>query len=124
MKILLINPPVNNIIETEVPLLVRQNEGVFPPLGLLYIASYLNKNIDCNTEILDSSAKKMSYKEIEQFIRNYRPDIVGITAHTHNLIDVILVADTVKRIDRSIYVCLGGAAYKCISAGSDKYRFG
>jgi radical SAM superfamily enzyme YgiQ (UPF0313 family) len=108
MKVLLINPPVSNIIQTELPFWVKQNEGIFPPLGLLYIASYLNKNVNCKTRILDSLAKKMSYKEIEQFIRDYRPDIVGITAHTHNLIDVILVADTVKRIDKNIYVCLGG----------------
>jgi radical SAM superfamily enzyme YgiQ (UPF0313 family) len=108
MRVLLINPPTDNIIETEVPLLVKQNEGVFPPLGLLYIASYLSKNTNCEIEVLDSLAKKMSYENIEQFIQNYRPDIVGITAHIHNLIDVILVADIVKKIDKNIYVCLGG----------------
>jgi anaerobic magnesium-protoporphyrin IX monomethyl ester cyclase len=108
MKVLLINPPIDNIIETEVPLLVKQNEGVFPPLGLLYISSYLSKNANCKIEILDSLAKKMSYKEIEQFIWDYRPDIVGITAHTHNLLDVIQVANSVKRVDGGICVCLGG----------------
>lgn len=108
MKVLLINPPIDNIIETEMPLLVRQNEGIFPPLGLLYIASYLNKEAGCDVKILDSIAGRKNCKEIEQYIRDYSPDIVGITAHTHNLIDVILVADIVKKIDKRIYVCLGG----------------
>lgn len=108
MRVLLINPPVENMINTEVPLLVKQNEGVFPPLGLLYIASYLSRNVNCDIEILDSLAGKADYKEIGQFIQNYRPDIVGISAHTHNLIDVILTADIVKKINKHIYVCLGG----------------
>jgi len=108
MKVLLINPPVENIIKTEVPLFVKQNEGVFPPLGLLYIASYLDKAVNCRVEILDALAEKMSYEGIERFICDFRPDIVGITAHTHNLVDVIMVSDIVKNVDKFIYVCLGG----------------
>ena len=108
MKVLLINPPIENIIETEVPLFVKQNEGIFPPLGLLYVASYLDKGVNCRVEILDALAEKMSYEGIERFIRDFRPDIVGITAHTHNLIDVIMVSDIVKKIDKLICVCLGG----------------
>jgi radical SAM superfamily enzyme YgiQ (UPF0313 family) len=108
MKVLLINPPIDHIIETEMPLLIRRNEGVFPPLGLLYIAAYLNKETGYAVEVLDLIAESKSREEIEQSIRNYRPDIVGITSHTHNLIDVILVAEIVKKIDKRIYVCLGG----------------
>lgn len=108
MKVLLINPPIDNIIDTEMPLLVKQNEGFFPPLGLLYIASYLKRLDFCKVKILDSLAGKAGYKEIERAIRDYRPDIVGISAHTHNLIDVILVSRIVKSVDRNIYVCVGG----------------
>lgn len=108
MKVLLINPPVKNIISLELPLLVRQNEGVFPPLGLMYLASYLKNYLDCELKLLDTIAEGMDYEAIEKYIQNFHPDVVGITAHTHNLIDVVLVADIIKKIDEKIHVCLGG----------------
>lgn len=109
MKVLLINPPIKNIISLEMPLFIRQNEGLFPPLGLMYIASYLKKHVDCDVRILDTLAERMDYEAIEEYVRNFKPDIVGITAHTHNLIDVILVVNIIKKIDKKIHVCLGGA---------------
>ena len=108
MRVLLINPPIKNIIRLEMPLFVREMEGPFPPLGLMYIASYLKKHEGCEVRILDSVAEEKDYKEIEKYIQGFRPDIVGVTVHTHNLIDVIMVVDMIKRIDRGIYVCLGG----------------
>lgn len=108
MKVLLINPPIENIINLELPLWVRQNQGVFPPLGLMYLASYLKKNLDCEVRILDALAEKMNYGRINEYIRDFHPNVVGITAHTNNLIDVILTTDIIKKIDRNIHVCLGG----------------
>ena len=108
MKVLLINTPIKNIISLEMPLFVRQNEGIFPPLGLMYIASYLKKNVDSEIRILDTLAEEMDYEGIEKYVGDFRPDVVGITAHTHNLIDVILVVDIIKKIDKKIHVCLGG----------------
>lgn len=108
MKVLLINPPIKNIISLEIPLFVRQNEGIFPPLGLMYIASYLKKNVDCELKLLDTIAEDMDYDAIEKYVGDFCPDVVGICAHTHNLIDVILVVDIIKKIDKRIHVCLGG----------------
>lgn len=108
MKVLLVNSPIENMIALETPALVKRNEGVFPPLGLLYIASYLKKHVDCQVKILDTLARDMSYEEIEKYIRGFYPDIVGINAHTHNLIDAIKVADLVKKIKDNTYVCFGG----------------
>ena len=109
MKVLLINPPIENIIRLELPLWVRQNEGVFPPLGLMYLASYLRKNLGCEVTILDALAERMSYHKIDAYIRSLLPDVVGITAHTHNLIDIITTTNIIKKINRKIHICLGGA---------------
>lgn len=108
MKVLLINPPIKNIISLEMPLFVRQHEGIFPPLGLMYLASYLKENLGCEVKILDTLAEGMDYGAIEKYIQNFHPDVAGIIAHTHNLIDVILVVDIVKKIDKKTHVCLGG----------------
>jgi len=108
MKVLLINPPVKNTIDLEVPAFVRQNEGCFPPLGLMYIAAYLKKHLDCRVDLLDALAEGLNYSNIGEYVRSYKPDIVGITAHTHNLIDVISTAKEIKQIDERIHLCLGG----------------
>ena len=108
MKVLLINPPIKNIIDSEIPSFVKQNEGFFPPLGLMYLASYLKKYTDCEVRILDAVADEMDYDAIERYVRDFHPAVVGITGHTHNLVDVILLSDTVKKVDSNIYICLGG----------------
>ena len=41
MKVLLINPPTDQVIATELPGHVSSEVGSFPPLGLLYLASGL-----------------------------------------------------------------------------------
>ena len=108
MKILLINPPDKNIISTNIPITIEDIRGFIPPLGIMYIASYAEKNTEHDIEILDTQVEEMSYEDIEKEIKHRRPDVVGITAMTFTLIDVILIAKIVKRIDEDIKVVLGG----------------
>lgn len=108
MKILLINPPVSNRVAAGVPEFIKVNEGVFPPLGLLYIAAHIKANTSHEVAILDAIAQNMSYSGIERFVRGYAPDIAGITAHTQVLPDVIKTADTVKKAFSAAHVCIGG----------------
>lgn len=108
MKVLLINPPALNIVQVEIPSVVRGNEGFFPPLGLMYIASYLKENSNCDIKIIDAVADKMTHEQLYQSVLKYNPDVVGIISHTHNLVDVCIVAKNCKRINDKILVCLGG----------------
>jgi len=108
MKVLLINPPAKNTAELELPAFVRRNEGRFPPLGLMYLASYLEKHNTAEVKILDTVASGADYGAIESGIREFDPDVAGITAHTHNLIDVIRTSDIVKKVNPAIHVSLGG----------------
>lgn len=108
MKVLLINPPTENIITTNLPSFVEDERGYYPPLGLMYIAAYSEKNTDHKIEILDTHTEEISHQKIEDEIRRRKPDIVGIQATSFTLIDSILVAKAVKRIDNSIKIVLGG----------------
>ena len=83
-------------------------ERGYPPLGLLYVASFLEKNISCEVEILDTILDAMDYEQIEEEIRRRKPDIVGIQAMTFTLIDATLTAKVVKKVDPSIPVIFGG----------------
>lgn len=109
MNVLLINPPVTSAIHSDVPLFVSQNEGVLPPLGLMYLSSSLKKSLGCKVRILDALNEAMSYKAIAAYLKDFQPHVVGISVLTHNIIDVFNVAEIVKKIDSTIHVCLGGA---------------
>ena len=40
MKVLMINPPSEHMITTNIPSVVDEERGYNPPLGLLYVAGY------------------------------------------------------------------------------------
>lgn len=96
------------MIRTNVPEFVDTETGLYPPLGLLYVASFAIYNTDYQVEILDTHAEGLTYQQIEERIRKIQPDIVGIQTFTFTLIDVILTAKIVKKVSSEILICLGG----------------
>lgn len=117
MKILLIKPSCT----------VYKADPTLPsatlPFGIAYLASYLLSKgeevmlIDAlsegieNIERFENKTKiGLSDEEIERRIREFKPDIVGITSmFTSFYLDAHNLASLVKRIDPEIKVILGGA---------------
>lgn len=99
-RLLLINPPQNHTLEGNLPKYVDEARGNIPPLGLLYTAAAVETGrCDWEVELADMSAG--------QQLDGAEPDLVGITATTFTLIDVLKVAKQVK--DRwNVPVVLGG----------------
>ncbi len=97
MKILLINPPAINEITTQVSRYISDASSVQPPLGLMYIASVMLKYGFNNVSIIDCQAEKLSYDDLESRIKKEIPDIVGMTAMTFTMTDVMLTARLVKK---------------------------
>jgi radical SAM superfamily enzyme YgiQ (UPF0313 family) len=108
MKVLLINPPRENEIIGNNPAIIEQERGHNPPLGLLYIASCLEKHSDHNVKIIDSQVEQLSYSDLKAAVRAYHPDVVGLTAMTMTLIDVYKTVNLVKEVDSSIRIVVGG----------------
>lgn len=108
MKILLINPPAENTLRGNNPSIIDEERGYNPPLGLLYLAGYLEKYTTHQIEVLDTQVEELSYEDLDRRIRNIKPDVVGITAMTFTLIDVIKTAKLVKNIAKDIKIILGG----------------
>ena len=108
MKILLIYPPAENEILNSYPSIVDEEAGFYPPLGLMYVAAYAERNTEHKIEILDTVVEKMDYPTIEREIERRKPDIVGIQVMTFMLIDVILTAKIIKRVNKEIKIVLGG----------------
>lgn len=108
MKVLLIYPPAKHEITTNVPLFEEGEDGLYPPLGLMYVAAYAKRYTEHDVEILDTQVERMDYDDIEREIRKRKPDVVGIQAMTFTLIDVILTVKITKEVDKQIRVVLGG----------------
>ncbi|MFH1623699.1 MAG: radical SAM protein [Pseudomonadota bacterium] len=108
MKVLLISPPSFNVIRGDSSDIFEEESGIYPPLGLMYIAAFLKENTKHSVEILDTQADGLTYPEIEAEIRRVSPDVIGITTLTFALLDVINIAKMVKTIDGNIHICLGG----------------
>ncbi len=96
------------MITTNVPSVVDEETGVYPPLGLLYVASFAEQNTNNQVEVIDAILERLGFEEIEEEIRRRKPDVVGIQAMTFTLIDATLTAKAVKKADRSIPVIFGG----------------
>jgi len=108
VKLLLLYPPEQNLIDTELPKVLEQGIGVVPPLGLLYVAASVQRHTNWEVEVVDSLAEKLDYTQIDERIRASRPDAVGISVMTHVLIDCLKVAKIAKKVDENIKVILGG----------------
>jgi len=109
MNVLLINPPIKNMITTNIPEFVDTERGYNPSLGLMYIAAYAEKYTDCKIRIWDMVVEEKSYDKLENEIKNRKPDVIGITTTTFTLIDSIIAAKIIKKVDNDIKVVFGGS---------------
>ncbi len=108
------------------PNLVGVKDGlnrIQPPLGLMLMASTLLKN-NYEVKILDTALEGWSNKvdignnkiaiglsdyKIEEYIRSFKPDIIGISVLFSNLVQSShTIAKIAKKIDKNIKVVLGG----------------
>jgi radical SAM superfamily enzyme YgiQ (UPF0313 family) len=108
VKVLLINPPRENEILGNNPAIIEEERGHNPPLGLLYLASYLLENSAHDVSVTDAQVEGLSYPALQDRIRAEQPDVVGMTAMTMTLLDVLKTAALVRQFSSSVPVVLGG----------------
>lgn len=108
MKLLLLFPPQDQIVSPDYMKTIQEGLGYLPPLGLLYLGTYIKERTRHEVEVLDAYVLGMNFADVEDYIRRTQPDIVGVTAMTYTLIDAVDAARCVKRVDPSIPVVLGG----------------
>jgi anaerobic magnesium-protoporphyrin IX monomethyl ester cyclase len=103
-KVLLINPPLTN---EEIYSDYAVASAVLPPLGLCYIASILEKNHH-EVKIIDGVAEKTGSRELIRRIKEFSPDIVGLSAMTVGFNRAVQTAKLVKQVNTSIITLIGG----------------
>ncbi|MBF0357212.1 MAG: B12-binding domain-containing radical SAM protein [Magnetococcales bacterium] len=83
--------------------------GAFPPLGPLYVLTYLEENTNGHQLFFkDCVGEKISHLGLKKIIQEIEPDIIGVTSFTISLIDVHQVAKTAREIVPDAHICMGG----------------
>jgi len=95
MRFLLVNPhyPIS--------------ETPSPPLGLAYLAGALER-AGIEVHILDFVVFPYSPAVIESYLKNIRPDVVGVTSVTMNFKNAIRIIKDIKKFDTNILTIMGG----------------
>ena len=108
MKILLLNPPITNLISADTPQALQEKGDPMPPLGIMYLAAYLEKNTIHQIKILDCHLENLDSNQLKEKINQEKPDVVGITTMTFVLPDVIRIVKLIKQNNPSVKIILGG----------------
>ncbi len=88
MRVLLIKPDNPNVYKHG-----PQASIVYPPLGLEYLAAYISDIAD--VRIIDNRIKEINLGHIEEIIKEFQPDFVGVSL---NYSSQISKAQTIARI--------------------------
>jgi radical SAM superfamily enzyme YgiQ (UPF0313 family) len=107
MRILLIQPPVARLQHRMSPRSWTEGLGVYPPLGLLYIAAFLERRGHA-VDILDLISTPLDGARLGERIRGSAPAIVGVSALTFNLPLALAVARAAKAARPEALTVLGG----------------
>ena len=89
----------------------RRNEEqptLMPPLGCMYLASYLRRNGDVEVRIIDMTAEQMPYSRLAREIEAWGPDLVGVSALTYESDGMDRVASVAKSVRADLPVVVGG----------------
>jgi anaerobic magnesium-protoporphyrin IX monomethyl ester cyclase len=101
VRILLINPPPNQRVD-------EYDTPNFTRLGLACLAATLRAHGRAEVEIVDGKFERLSYEAIQDRVRRFAPDVVGLTAFTNEIKPAARVARVVKALSPAITTVVGG----------------
>lgn len=109
-KVLFINPPLENIVKMEMSESIIEEMGYYPPLGLLYLATYLKEKADfpVDIRIVDCVPERLGYEELRRIIIAWAPDVCAVTTFTPTIVDALLTCKLIKEVNPAIKTVLGG----------------
>lgn len=108
MKICLIN--VSNTYELvgNDPVIIKDQQGIYPPLGILYMAAYLKNTGKYDVSVIDAQAEDLNHEQVALRVQQIAPDITGITAMTFTLVDVKLTVQWIRKLGIKTHIVIGG----------------
>lgn len=110
MKILLIYPPNLHqaVYSKEFRRVKGQETSAYPPLGLMYIQAMVKRETDHEIKLIDLTLPQAKDFSLDHLVREFAPDVVGMTAYTLCFYDALSMARTVKANAPAAKVVMGG----------------
>ena len=99
MRILLVNPSQYEVYGNVA-------SPAYPPLGLGYLGAVLEKKHE--VKILDVDADGLDLFSINDFLRKYKPEVIGISATTPTFKEALSFAEQARLVLPMAIICLGG----------------
>jgi len=84
------------------------NKYYAPPLGVLYLASYLRRRKNIDVRIIHMAPANIQYEDIESEIKAYQPSWLGISALSFESKGLHQIALIAKQIQPDLPVVVGG----------------
>ncbi len=120
MNILFINPSLKQQNIGHYNKTVEKTRGVYPSLGLLYIAAVLVQE-GHHVEVIDMDTESNPQNKITYSLAHLKPEVLCIHVMTWTFHQANEIAKLAKNTLPSIYIIAGGAAITCTPEAIIKY---
>jgi len=82
--------------------------NVTQPLGIMCLASILRQHGYQNIRLVDMRLGLMEPKQVMEQIKKFRPRFLGLSSFSYEAPTVAEIAETVRKFDSEIHICVGG----------------
>lgn len=120
MRVLLINPSLRLADVGHYSKVVEKQRGIYPPLGLAYVASALEKNNHA-VKVIDCDADILAIKNISEIAEDFRPEIVGMYVMTWTFRQANYLLKKIKNKLKNVKFIIGGPNVTSFPAPSLKH---
>jgi len=109
VKVLLCSPPMKYRTHGQEPTIFKGKEmGNYPSIGILSLATYLKENSSHTLKMVDAFYDSMTGDGMMETLREFDPNVVGITSYTHTLYGISQFIEAVKSYNKEIKIVIGG----------------
>jgi len=108
VRTLLVWPAQPHIISPPHMKAIQEGLGFLPPIGLIYLATWLRERTAHQAEVLDAFLERLSPHEVARRVAQTGVEVVGLSAMTHTWLDCLLVARAVRAEAPEVRIVVGG----------------
>ena len=109
MKILLCNPvEIHRTKGIEPEFFDGTDTGLYPHLGLLCLGSNIIDKTSNELKVVDAFYERISQDQLLEIVKEFNPDVIGVTTYTHTIFDVHEFTRSIKEYNNKIITVLGG----------------
>lgn len=108
MGIMFVVPPEKYFIESYVTRKLDKGREFRQKLGMMYVAGAVRDTLGIEPEIVDCLADGYDLGDLKELMRREKPDLVGFSVLTFNLLDCLEAVRAIKEVSPETQICFGG----------------